>query len=307
MTELPKIVVVCGPTGVGKTGFAIQVAGHFNGEIVGADSMQIYRHMDIGTAKPTPGERAAVTHHMVDVVEPDSPFDAAAYAHQAHTVVRNLLNGGIVPFVVGGTGLYIKSLIYGLFDNQVADPAIRKNLQDRAVREGSAALHAELALRDPEAAGRIHINDTFRIIRALEVLAATGRSITFHQQKHGFAQPRYHALFIGLTMPRDELYERINRRVDIMLSDGLKDEVDKLLASGISANLKPMQALGYRHMADYLQGRLAWEEAVRTLKRDHRRYAKRQLTWFGAIEQVHWLSPGDHGKACRLIEHFLRK
>jgi tRNA dimethylallyltransferase len=304
-TELPRIIVVCGPTGVGKTRFAIEAAGYFKGEIVGADSMQIYRHMDIGTAKPTPEERAAVTHHMVDIIDPDQPFDAAAYSRQAHNAVQKLLKRGILPFIVGGTGLYIKSLVYGLFDSPVFDPDIREALQDRAAREGSGVLHDELARKDPEAGERIHINDRLRIIRALEVLAATGRSITDHQQRHGFMKPRYHALFIGLTLPRDELYERINRRVDIMISEGMKDEVDRLLASGVDASLKSMQALGYRHMADYLQGRLSWEDAVRTLKRDHRRYAKRQLTWFGAMEQVHWLSPGDHQAGRQLIEKFV--
>jgi tRNA dimethylallyltransferase len=301
----PKIVVVCGPTGVGKTGFAIDLARHFGARILGADSMQIYRRMDIGTAKPTPQERAAVTHHLVDFIEPDHPFDAAAYAQRAHRVVQELIAEGILPLVVGGTGLYIKALIYGLFNSRSADPALRRRLQERAQREGPAALHAFLAHRDPRAAERIHPNDTYRIVRALEVATLTGRSISTHHQHHGFARPRYNALKIGLSLPRERLYERIDHRVDMMLDQGLKEEVRRLLDAGFGAGLKSMQALGYRHMIAYLQGDCTWEETVRLLKRDHRRYAKRQLTWFGADAEVHWLEPDQQQAACQLVSAFL--
>lgn len=303
--EEPKIVVVCGPTGVGKTGFAIELARHFGARIVGADSMQIYRRMDIGTAKPTPHERAAVTHYLVDFIEPDQPFDAAAYARCAHQVTQKLIAEGILPLVVGGTGLYIKALIYGLFKSHSADLALRRRLQEQAEQEGPAALHALLARRDPQAADRIHPNDTYRIVRALEVVTLSRHPISVHHQRHGFAQPRYNALKIGLRLPREKLYERIDRRVDMMLAQGLKEEVRQLLAAGFTGDLKSMQALGYRHMIDYLQGRFSWEETVRLLKRDHRRYAKRQLTWFGADAEVHWLEPDQLEEAFELVATFL--
>jgi tRNA dimethylallyltransferase len=290
---------------VGKTRFAIDLATAFNAQIVGADSMQIYRHMDIGTAKPTPAERAEVRHHLVDFLEPNAPFDAAAYGLAANKVIQDLLSQQILPLVVGGTGLYIKSLIYGLFDSKPSDPSIRKRLQDEGDQKGSAVLHARLADCDPDAAARIHPNDTYRIIRALEVVAVTGHSLTSLQAKHGFKKARYQTLTIGLTMPRERLYARIDKRVDLMLAQGLKDEVAHLLDTGVSANLKPMQALGYRHMVDFLEGRQTWDETLRTLKRDHRRYAKRQLTWFGALDGIHWLSPEQSKAARDMLEEFL--
>lgn len=290
---------------MGKTRFAIATAGHFPAEIVGADSMQLYRRMDIGTAKPTPAEKAAVPHHMVDILDPDQAYDAGRYGEQAHRTVQALLERGVTPFVVGGTGLYIKALIYGLVDELPSDPATRRHLQLQAEQKGSDALHAQLAERDPRAAARIHPNDTYRIVRALEVLALTGRSISSLQQRHAFARPRYTALNIGLRIPREKLYARIDRRVDAMLEEGLLQEVSQLIESGIAPDAKPMQSLGYRHMVAYLQGRLSWEEAVRTLKRDHRRYAKRQFTWFGALDNVHWMSPDQVADACRLIRDFL--
>ena len=287
------MLVVCGPTGVGKTAFGIDLARRIRGRIVGADSMQIYRGMDIGTAKPTAEEQAAVVHYMVDIVDPDQPFDAAAYARRADAVVRQLKAEGVVPVVVGGTGLYIRALVYGLFDAPPADSALRRRLQTQLDQEGAAALHARLAALDPAAAERIHPNDAYRIVRALEVVTETGRPISEHHSRHGFRRPRYDVLTIGLDMPREQLYARIDRRVDAMLAEGLLDEVRGLLARGYDPQLKSMQSLGYRHMVDYIQGRMDWEEAVRTLKRDHRRYAKRQITWFRSDPEVRWMRVGE--------------
>jgi tRNA dimethylallyltransferase len=301
----PQIVVICGPTGVGKTGFAIALAQRFGGEIVGADSMQIYRRMDIGTAKPTPDERAAATHHMVDVVDLDEGFDAADYARQAGACVARIKAAGKVPFVVGGTGLYIKALLYGLTQGLPSAPQVRAQLQGELSLAGVAVMHQRLCRVDPDSARRIHPNDSYRIIRALEVFAITGRSITDHHRHHRFAQPAYSALQIGLTLPRQVLYERIDRRVEMMLDAGLVDEVWAFLDQGFSPALKSMQALGYRHMVDFIQGRLAWDEAVRTLKRDHRRYAKRQLTWFGAVEGIHWLAPDQTALAIQMVADFI--
>jgi tRNA dimethylallyltransferase len=304
-SELPKIVVICGPTGVGKTGFAIALAQHLGAEIVGADSMQIYRWMDIGTAKPTPAEQAAVRHHMVDIIPPDWNFDAADYARQADEIVHRIARQSVLPLVVGGTGLYIKALLFGLFETQKPDEAVRERLRAQARQQGGAALHDRLQARDPQSAARIHPNDTFRVIRALEVLELTGRPLSQHLDDHGFARPRFDALKIGLSLPRDQLYARIERRVAQMLSEGLEDEVRGLLARGFSPELKSMQSLGYRHMIDHLAGRTDCEETMRLLRRDHRRYAKRQLTWFRADPQIHWLEPGGHAAALDLITAFL--
>jgi tRNA dimethylallyltransferase len=290
---------------VGKTGFAIDLAQHFGGEIVGADSMQIYRGLDIGTAKPTATEQATVTHHMVDIVEPGEDFDAAEYSRRADSCVEKLIAEGRIPFVVGGTGLYIKALIYGLAGEAPSDSAMRHRLAAELARVGAQSMHQRLSWVDPQSAQRIHPNDTFRVLRALEVFQLTGRPLTTHHTDHAFARPRFHPLQIGLTLPRAELYARIDQRVDAMLSQGLVNEVRDLLAKGIDPRLKSMQSLGYRHLTDYLQGHRQWDETVRTLKRDHRRYAKRQMTWFSADNHVQWMRPDQLSEAFVLVEKFL--
>jgi tRNA dimethylallyltransferase len=304
-SPLHKLIVICGPTGAGKTGLAIRLAGKFNAEIVGADSMQVYRHMDVGTAKPTPAEQAAVPHHMIDIVDPDQSFDAAAYAGMAADTIQRIIARDRTVIVVGGTGLYIKALIYGLFDEGPADQAVRRRLKRKAASQGAAALHRQLSRIDAAAARRIHPNDAYRIIRALEVFAVTGKPLTVYQQRHGFRRPRFNTLEIGLSWPRPVLYERIDRRVDAMMDQGFLDEVRHLLASGYGTDLKAMQSLGYRHLAAVIGGGSDLAEAVKALKRDHRRYAKRQLTWFGARESIHWLTPDQGATAVELIRGFL--
>ena len=301
----PRIIVVCGPTGIGKTRIALDLAQALRGEIIGADSMQIYRQMDIGTAKPTPEEQERVPHHMVDMINPDIPYDAARYARDAGKVILELHGRGMVPVVAGGTGLYIKALIYGLFNSRPPDPDIRRNLERLADTRGSAYLHAELAVCDPAAAAGIHNNDRFRIIRALETYQTTGRPMSDHQREHRFAQPRFRAFKIGLTMPREDLYARIDRRVDQMVAEGLPDEVRGLLARGYGADLKSMQSIGYRHMIDYLHNGVDWEETLRLLKRDTRRYAKRQFTWFRADPDIVWITPDEIEAQLPAIESFL--
>jgi tRNA dimethylallyltransferase len=301
----PRIVVICGPTGVGKTSAAIALARRFAGEIIGADSLQIYRGLDIGSAKPTSAEQAGVPHHLIDVAAADEPFDAQRYARLAGDAVTRQVAQGRIPFVVGGTGLYIKALVYGLFQAPPRDPGVRLRLQAEVQAQGPAALHRRLAACDPQAAGRIHPRDTFRIVRALETFAATGRPITQLQQEHGFQNPRYTALHIGLTRPREDLYARIDRRVEAMLAAGFLEEVRGLLAAGLTPDLKPLQSLGYRHMIAYLQGTLDWDTAVAHMRRDTRRYAKRQLTWFRADPQVHWFQPEDLAPMAALIDAFL--
>ena len=307
LSAKPKIVVICGPTGVGKTALAIAAADHFGGEIVGADSMQIYRFMDIGTAKPTIEEQRRARHHMIDIIDPDRDFDAARYGRVAGDIVDQLCGQSRLPIVAGGTGLYIKALIYGLAPQAGADETIRHDLKSQACLHGPAMLHQRLAVVDPSSAARIHPNDTFRIIRALEVFDATGRPLSEVQGDHGFAAPRYNALTIGLTLPRQTLYARIDQRVDQMVADGFVKEVRGLLARGFGRDLKSMQSLGYRHVAAHLQGELTLEEALRIMKRDTRRYAKRQLTWFGAIPDIVWMHPRAIGDCLAKITGFRLK
>ena len=304
-TEKPKIIVICGPTGVGKTAVGVELAGHFNGQIIGADSMQVYRHMDIGTVKLTAEEQARVAHHMIDIIGPDEPFDAARYAELAGTKIFELDRQEVTPFVVGGTGLYIKALLHGLFDAEVFDADVRRRLKQEADAHGIKCLHERLGRLDPESAERLHPNDRYRILRALEVVETTGKPISRYHREHGFSEQPFEALKIALSMDRKALYARINQRVDAMIAAGFLEEVKSLLARGYSADLKSMQSIGYRHMLDFIQGRSSREACVRTLKRDHRRYAKRQLTWFKADPQIIWKEPGQVEEIKMLVEKFL--
>ena len=305
-TPPPKIIIICGPTASGKTAFAIHLARQFQAEIVGADAMQIYRHMDIGTAKPTPAELAAVAHHLIDIVDPDQDFDAARYAQAASGAIRRVIGRGRTVFVVGGTGFYIKALVHGLFEEGPSNPAVRRCLDQQARSQGTAALHRRLQAIDPAAAARIHPNDTFRITRALEVWEVAGETLTAVQQRHGFNEQRFQTLEIGLSWPRAVLYDRIDQRIEAMMAQGFLDEVRQLLAKGYGGQLKSMQSLGYRHLAAVIRGESSLADAVSALKRDHRRYAKRQLTWFGARRAIHWLTPDQGRLAAELIRAFLK-
>lgn len=307
MNPLINIIVVCGPTGIGKTSFAIKLAQKYNGEIISADSMQIYRQMNIGTAKPTPEEKTSVHHHMVDIVDPDQAFDAVMFYQMADRQIEKIVEKKRVPFVVGGTGFYIKALLHGLFSSEKPDLKFREDLKAKENHKGTGFLHEELGKLDPEAAKKIHPNDSYRIVRALETIKTTGKTLSQYHQDHGFSETRYNALKIGLHMERKALYDRINRRVDVMIQEGLLEEVKLLLRNGYTEGLKSMQSLGYRHMLDFLHGRVTWEEAVRTMKRDTRRYAKRQLTWFKADKEVLWVEPDKIDHVYALVDnHFER-
>jgi len=301
----PKVIVICGPTGIGKTAVGIRLAEKLGGEIISADSMQVYRHMDIGTAKPTADEQSRIFHHMIDIVDPDEDFDAVRFAEIARDKVRQLHQRGVMPVVAGGTGLYIKALLQGLFPSHPVDPQIRERLTREAAENGSGSLYDRLKQVDPDTAERLHPNDSYRIIRALETIESTGRSISEHQQGHGFADEPFDALKIGLQMERQKLYDRIDRRVDLMLGAGFVDEVQKLLDMGYSADLKSMQSIGYRHIAAFIEGSLSRDECVRTLKRDTRRFAKRQFTWFGADQQIQRYEPDQVNEVVGLVKKFL--
>ncbi|MBF0390617.1 MAG: tRNA (adenosine(37)-N6)-dimethylallyltransferase MiaA [Desulfamplus sp.] len=300
-----KIIVICGPTGVGKTSFAIELAQKFNGEIIGADSMQIYKFMDIGTAKPEPLEQKLARHHLIDFLLPHKEFDAGKYIEMADNAINDIYSRSKLSIVVGGTGLYIKALIYGLFRDREIDRGVVNRLEGEIDTMGTFALHSRLATLDPEAAKRIHPNDGFRIVRALEVVEVTGEPISSFQSQHSFCSQRYTPLKIALHIDREKLYQRIEKRVDIMIEQGFVDEVKSLIGNGYGCELKSMQSIGYRHVCDFLNCKTSWEETIRLLKRDTRRYAKRQLTWFRQDKDITWLAPDEMGKAKELIEQFL--
>jgi tRNA dimethylallyltransferase len=307
-TESPvnePVLVLIGPTAVGKTALSLALAERFSCEIVGLDSMQIYRHMDIGTAKATAEERARVSHHLIDVVNPDEEYHVARYVADATEACRQIVARGNRPLLVGGTGLYLKGLLEGLFEMPGVPETVRASLRQRLAEEGRAVLFAELSLCDPESAERIHPNDTHRLLRALEIFQATGRSWSEHLREQQARPALTTVLQIGLHCEREALYERINLRVEKMVEEGLLAEVEKLLAMGYDPGLKAMQSIGYRHMLQYLQGQWDWDETLFLLARDTRRYAKRQMTWFGNDPNIRWFAPADTGPICDLVSGFL--
>jgi tRNA dimethylallyltransferase len=284
---------------------ALELADRWGGEIVSADSMQVYRHMDIGTAKPTPDERKRIPHHLLDVVNPDEPFDASLYIRLANGIIDDLQREERPVFVVGGTGLYIRALFGGLIAGPGADVVLRRELKREMNHSGKAHLYQRLRTKDPRAADRIHPHDGVRIIRALEVLELTGRSIVDHQQEHLFQEAPYKVLRIGLCLDRERLNDRIERRTDRMIAEGFAEEVRRLLSMGYEESLKPMQSLGYRNMVSFLAGRQSLGDAIRQIKRDSCRYAKRQMTWFAADREIGWLDSGDVDTASNRIGPFL--
>ncbi|WP_299980591.1 tRNA (adenosine(37)-N6)-dimethylallyltransferase MiaA [Desulfobacula sp.] len=302
---MKRIIIICGPTGIGKTTFAISVARRFNGEIIGADSMQIYKHMNIGTAKPDPEELKQARHHLISFLDPKDDFDAGLYVKAADKSIEDITTRGKIPIITGGTGLYIRALLHGLFRSE---PICEKTLSQlsRDLEEvGSLSLYQKLEKCDPKAAQKIHPNDSFRVIRALEVYQTTGQRISDRQKNHDFDDLRYHSLKIGLYMDREKLYDRINKRVDVMLNQGLLNEVTTLVENGYSFDLKSMQSIGYKHMAMFMNNEVDWADAVRLLKRDTRRYAKRQFTWFRKDKEITWLMHSQFDLAEKLIKEFL--
>lgn len=284
----PPLVVIVGPTGVGKTALAVELALILGGEVVSADSMQVYKGMDIGTAKPTPEERKGVPHHLIDVVTPDTPFNVARYRDMAHAVIADIHARGALPILCGGTGLYVRAVLDEfLFPDQGAAPEVRERLQRLAEERGKQYLYNLLASVDPETAARLHPNDVRRVIRALEVYETTGRSMSEHIAAVQGKTPRYRDVRIGLTRPREELYRRIDRRVDEQIAQGLVDEVRSLRARYRLATTA-LQGLGYKEILRYLDGECSLEEAVHVLKRETRHYAKRQYTWFRRDPRIVW-------------------
>ena len=288
--EKPRVAALVGATAVGKTAVAIALAHKIGAEIVNADSLQIYRELDIGTAKPTCEERGLVPHHLINVADPPEPYDAACYCREGREVLADLQRRKVPPLVVGGTGLYLRALLAGLFAEGEPAAGVRERLRGELQDLGLPALYQRLLYLDPATADRLHPHDTYRIIRALEVMEATGTPLSEFINAHRFQDTPFRVLKLGLARPREELYQRIETRVEVMLEQGWLEEVKGLLER-YPPDLKPLQALGYRHLINYLTGRWSWEEAMTLLARDTRRYAKRQLTWFGSDKEIRWFAP----------------
>lgn len=306
-----KIIVIAGPTAVGKTEYAIRAAQEFNGEIVSADSMQLYKFMDIGSAKPTADERAAARHYLVDEIDPREEFSVAEYVKLAKKYIRQILDDGKLPIISGGTGLYVNSLIYDMdFAAAPKDSAERERLRALLAEKGPEHLHSLLREIDPNAAGRIHPNNTKKVIRAIEAAKSGSPIPAFEASFKKTAD--YDYLLIGLNRDRAELYDRINRRVDIMLDAGLEDEIKGLMAMGLDSESISMKGIGYKEMIAYFNGEYDRDEAVELVKRSSRRYAKRQLTWFRRYDDMHWfdLSAGadagvEYLRMVELIREFI--
>ncbi len=301
---MPQLVVITGPTASGKTTLAIELASQYHAEIVSADSRQVYRHLDIGTAKPTPAQQARIPHHLINIVDPDESFDAARFRQRAFTAIQDIFRRGKNVFVVGGTGLYLRALTRGLFTGPAADTALRARLQQQENQEGRGFLHRQLKHVDPESASRLHPNDTVRLIRALEVFQLSGTPMSQWQREHGFQERPFDTLTIGLAVERETLYQRIEQRCCMMLKEGLIEELRRIWALGYSSELPVLHTIGYAQVARLLGGQYAREEALEQMTKATRRLAKRQMTWFRAESEVCWFAPTQVAQIRLAIDQF---
>ena len=292
-SEARALVVLLGPTGVGKSGVALGLAGKFRGEIVSADSMQVYRGFDIGTAKPSPADRRTIPHHLLDVAEPGNQFTAADFVAGALEAMTGIHGRDCLPFIVGGTGLYIKALLDGLFPGPGRNPEVRRRLEAEAAVEGLEALHRRLEAVDPAYALKVRARDRIRIVRALEVFETTGKPISEHFRGTESFVKDLRQVRIGLELDRPTLVRRIEERVDRMFAAGLVEEVKRLLARGVAADAPPFKGLGYKQALSFLRNEIGLDEARDLVKRETRRYAKRQMTWFRKMSGITWFPPGD--------------
>ena len=291
-----RLIIVTGPTAVGKTALSVALEKRLCGVIISADSMQVYRHMDIGSAKVSEEEMGGVRHHLIDILEPSEEFNVARFKQLAGEAVRDIASRGAVPIVAGGTGFYIQALLYDIdFTQTTEDPAFRREMEEKAGREGPMAIHALLREVDPRAADAIHANNVKRVIRALEFNRQTGMRISDHNEAERQKESAFDSYYYVLTTDRPALYERIDRRVDQMMEQGLVGEVERLRAMGCRRDMVSMQGLGYKEILSYLDGEISLDEAVRIIKRDTRHFAKRQLTWFKREREVRWLNLADFG------------
>jgi len=303
--EKESLVLICGPTASGKTGLALRLADTFPLEIISVDSRQVYRKLDIGTAKPTAEETALVRHHLVDLVEPEDPFTVADFVSLAAQAVRDITARHKLPLVVGGTGLYIRALTCGLAETPACDPAVRARLETEAQVLGIEVLYRRLQRVDPVMAARLNPGDQLRIIRALEVEFLAGRPMSEIQSQHRFSEAPYRVLKFGLQLDREHLYQRIEQRVDAMVQAGLVDEVAGLVESGVPPEVKGLNTIGYREIVGDLRGEHDLEQAIELIKRNSRRYAKRQMTWFRRDSSIIWVDPArEFVRITELISQF---
>lgn len=289
----PKVIVICGPTASGKTALSIQLAQKINGEIISSDSMQIYKNMNIGTAKPDKQEMQGIKHYLLDFVEPNQRYSVADYKKDAENAIEDILQKGKVPIIVGGTGLYVDSLIYGIeYPNIEFDENYRKKLEKRAEKEGLEKLYEKAKKIDPQAMKKISRNDQKRILRVLEIYNATGKTKTEQEIESRKNEVKYDYRVFAINMDREKLYDRINKRVDVMIQKGLIEEVENLLKK-YNEFPTAMQGLGYKEVVEYIQGKVLKEDMIENIKRESRRYAKRQITWFKKNKQTIWIGPND--------------
>jgi tRNA dimethylallyltransferase len=301
MVSSKKVIIIVGPTAVGKTKLSLQIAQQVDCEIISADSRQVYKLMDIGTAKPNPSERQQAKHHFIDIKFPDEYYSAGMFGKEARQVINKLCDNGKLPLVVGGSGLYIRALVDGFFDEPIADAEVKRILKERVRQEGLQALYEQLNEVDPQLASQLHPNDTQRILRGLEVWQITGKPLSFFQQQP-LDKADFESIFIGLTMERDRLYQKIEQRVEEMMMSGFAEEVVQLEEKGYSPELSSLQTVGYKEMFKYLKGQLSLEETVTLIKQKTRQYAKRQLTWFRSDKRICWFDVTDESVLTRIID-----
>lgn len=300
---MDNVIVIVGPTASGKTKVSIELAKEIKGEIVSADSMQVYKYMNIGTAKPTEEEMAGIKHYLIDQVEPSEEFSVAKYQKLAYKYIEEILKRGKTPIVCGGTGLYINSLVYNIeFADTICDWNLREKLKEEAEKYGNEYIYNKLKAIDPKVAEKIHMNNVKRVIRAIEVYTYTNKPISLHQEESLKNPPKYNYIIIGLTKERKRLYEDIEKRVDIMMEEGLVEEVKNLMEMGYDKNTIAMQGLGYKEIMSYVKGEVSKEEALYILKRDTRRYAKRQITWFKKLKNVYWIKADEINREKEIVE-----
>ncbi len=307
MSIKEPLIILTGPTAVGKTALSVSLAKAIGGEIISADSMQVYRHMDIGSAKVTKEEMQGVPHHLIDVLEPMEEFNVVLFQQMARQAVEEIRGRGHIPILVGGTGFYIQALLYDIdFTENDEDTALRRSLEELAKREGPEALYERLRAVDPESCESIHAHNIKRVIRAIEFYEKTGKKISAHNREQRQNSPSYRSAYFVLTDDRDTVYRRIDARVDLMMELGLVEEVRALQAMGCHRGMVSMQGLGYKEILSYLEGEISLEEAVYLIKRDTRHFAKRQLTWFRREKEVIWIEKNDFDHDSQKIQRFMR-
>lgn len=306
MYKEKALYIIAGPTGVGKTALGIELAKRIDGEIISADSMQVYRHMDVGTAKITESQMQGIKHHMIDILEPDEPFSVAKFAEMAKEIIEDIYSRNKTPIIVGGTGFYIQALLYDIdFTEHEEDSVLRDELNEIAINEGPEVLHHILEEIDPKAANDLHVNDIKRVIRAIEFYKKTGTKISDHNVEQREKKSPYNYFYFVVNDDRKLVYERIDERVDEMILEGLVDEVKKLLDMGYTSDMVSMQGIGYKQLIAYYNGEYDYDEAVRLIKRDSRHFAKRQITWFNREKEIYWIDKREYPTMDSRIERIL--